>query len=54
MPNLKVRYFSRSSPGALQQKQCGIALLESLVSILVLAIGVLALASVQLRTLAET
>lgn len=54
MPNLKTCLLSPRFPGFLRRTQRGAMLLESLVSILVLALGVMALSGVQLRTLAET
>lgn len=54
MPNLTAHHFSPSCSAAFLRNQCGIALLESMVSILVLALGVLALASMQIHTLTET
>lgn len=54
MPNLRTCDFAPLCSRARRRKQRGVALLESLVAMLILAIGVLALASVQIRTLAET
>lgn len=54
MPNLKNRVSARRYAGSLRQEQAGSTLLESLVSMLILTIGILGLSSVQLRTLAET
>ena len=54
MSGLTARSTTPSHSSRLQETQCGSALLESLVSMLVLTVGVLSLATAQLRTLAET
>jgi len=54
MPDLKADGLPCRLSGLSKPIQIGSTLLESLVAMLVLVIGVLALASVQLRTLAET
>ena len=54
MPRLTAHSTTRPHSSRWQPMQRGSTLLESLVSMLVLTIGVLGLATVQLRTLAET
>lgn len=54
MSSVKRHFLVRQRSASRPQRQHGVMLLESLVSIMILAIGVLALSGVQLRTLAET
>jgi type IV pilus assembly protein PilV len=52
--NCRYRPVPPRRPSALSRRQRGITLLESLIALLVLAVAVLAMAAIQLRTLTET